>query len=133
MDGVSILGVSQNYIPKSSSYTMEVFDLEIEVDNNIDYLTKVSCCCNATFECGFEAVGANYTSIFVNFDVRVDYIYNNKDVGFHLFNFDKFIYINSKTPFNKHFNLDCEIIDLDIISIDKNKIYFYIVVLSCIY
>lgn len=134
IDNVPISGICPNYIPKSSSYTVEVLNFEVDVDNSIDYITKVSCFCDGTFKGSFEAVGANYTSINVSFDLRVDYIHNDKDISFHLFDFDKFMYVNTLSPFNRNFSsIDCELLDLDIVSIDNNKIIFYALVIACIY
>lgn len=127
MDDVCILGVNKDYVPTSSSFSIDTFNITFEVDKYIEYLSKISCCINGYIEEIFKSLGTNYAAIYLNIEIRVDYMCDNDNMNFYKFSINKIIYINLGSGINSRMlNIDTDIIDLGVINIDSKSIDMYI-------
>lgn len=134
MEDVYILGLSNDYIPPSSSFCIEAYNFDLELEKNIESITKISCCSDGSVEEIFKSLNMYYAALHLSIDIRIDYMCNENNINFQIFNFNKLIYVNLGESINKKdFNIDSEILDLGIVNIEKNKVNIYTLVLSCLY
>ncbi|MGL5693066.1 MAG: hypothetical protein ACRCXA_03255 [Peptostreptococcaceae bacterium] len=134
MEDIYILGLSNDYTPPSSSFCIETNNFTLQVEKNIESITKISCCLNGKIEEIFKSLNTHYATLHLSMDIRIDYMCVENNINFHIFNFNKLIYINLGEHISKKdFNIDAEILDLGILNIKENKIDVYSLVLACLY
>lgn len=134
MEDIYILGLSNGYTPPSSSFGIETYNFSLQVEKNIESITKISCCLNGRIEEIFKSLNKYYVALHLSIDIRMDYICTENTMNFHIFNLNKLIYINLGEHINKKdFNIDTEILDLGIINIKENEVDIYSLVLACLY
>lgn len=134
MDELCILGINKDYIPPSPSFSIDSFNFTLEVNNNISSLTKISCCANGFIDDTFKFLNGTYAAIHLNIELRVDYMCINSSMNFHKFSLDKIIYINLGSNLNTRiFNIDSEILDLNILNISDNILSTYVILNTCVY
>lgn len=134
MENICILGLSYDYIPPSSSFSICTNNLNIKVNSDIESIAKISCIGTGYIEETFNSLNKFYATVHVNFNIRIDYICNEKNMNFHIFELNKFIYINLGDKLNKtNFDIDVEILDIGVLSINKNLISLYTLLITCLY
>lgn len=133
MEDIYILGTETEYIPPSSFFNIDLENIELETENEINEITKVSCCSNGIIEEIFKKQNTYYTVVHLNVDIRMDYMSKENNINFHLFSLDKLIYVNIGNENRKDFELETNILDLDIINQCKSKVNFYILSIITIY
>lgn len=133
MQDIYIVGVSNEYIPSTSFFNVNLENITLKVENEIEEITKISCCANGNIEDISNTLNTFYAIAHINIEIIIHYMTSNNDINFHLYKLDKLIYINIGNSNNsKYLNLDTNILDLDIINIDKNKIDMYILIMGSI-
>lgn len=134
MDEICILGINKDYIPPSPSFNIDSFNFKLEVNNDISSITKVYCAANGSIEDTFNFLNSTYATIHLNIDIRIDYMCTNSSMNFHKFTLDKIIYINlGYSPNKRTFNIDSQILDLNILNITNNILSTYVVLTTCVY
>ncbi|MEG1423840.1 MAG: hypothetical protein RRY11_06085 [Terrisporobacter sp.] len=134
MEDIYVLGISHDYIPSSSSFSVFTNNLKLEVDKNIESITKISCSSNGYIEEIFKSLDELYGTVHVKINIRFDYVCSENNMNFHVFEIDKYVYINlGKRLSKKDFNIEVEILDLDILFIEKKTINLYTLIIACLY
>ncbi|MEG0844427.1 MAG: hypothetical protein RSD22_09310 [Romboutsia sp.] len=134
MEDVYILGISQDYTPNSSSFSIFTDDFKLQVEKNIESITKISCSSNGYIEEIFKSLEKLYGTVHVKINIRIDYMCSENNINFHVFEIDKYIYINLGEGSNKKdFDIDVEILDLGVLFIDKKTINLYTLTNACLY
>lgn len=134
LDDIYFLGVNKDYIPPSPSFNLDTFNDRLEVDKDISSLTKISCCTSGCIEDIFKSLNTTYAAVHLSIEIRVDYMCLDSNMNFHKFKIDKIIYINIGSNLNTRLlNIDTQLIDIGVLSINKNVIDLYILVATSLF
>ncbi|MEG0282966.1 MAG: hypothetical protein RR662_07310 [Clostridia bacterium] len=133
MEDVYILGINNDYTPPSSSFCIFADNFELEVANDIKSITKISLSPSGLIEESFKSLDKFYKAVLIKLIIRVDYMCNENNMNFHIFEIDKYTYINTGDFIIQNtFDVDVVPLDCGIISIQKRHINLYTLLSACI-
>lgn len=134
MEDVYILGINKDYTPPSSSFCIFADNFEFEVKKDIKSLTKISISSNGYIEETFQSLDKFYKTVLIKLKIRVDYICNENNMNFHIFEMSKYVYINMGDSIcKKNFDIDVDVLDCDNICWQKRHINLYTLLSACIH
>lgn len=133
MEDVYVLGIANDYTPPSPSFNIKVDNINLEVENEIDEITKVSCLSNGNIEEVFKKHDNFYATVYLSIDIRIDYMCKGGNINFHTFSVNKLVHVNIGKINNKSIDVDTKILDLDIINVFEKEVNLYIISITSIY
>lgn len=134
MEDIYVIGISKDYTPPSSAFSINSNNFTFLINDDVDVITKVSCSASGNIEEIFTSLNTNYATVYASIDINVYYMCSDNTINVHRLTLDKLIYINlGKNIYKKNFNVDTEVLDLDIIYCEDNKLTMYTILLVCLY
>lgn len=133
MFSFSVIGINKDATPLSEAFSLDLINHIIYVEKNINNINKVVFSTSYKYLESFNILNNYYTNILITIDIRVDYLCDLKNINYSIDKIEKIICICSGDKrCNKSAPIKLDIIDSNIIDINKNSINIYLLYLVSI-
>lgn len=128
-----VFGIETLSEPLSNAFSIKTLNKTLVFENKIDSIMRLGVSISSKYLNNYSSLDKNFTTLLVNIDVRVDYLTEVKELNYKTFNILDFVNIcTSIYVCDENYTITSSAIDLDLLSIENDKINIYIVFISSI-
>ena len=131
MKQINMLGIKPDSEPLSEGFNLETMNYTLTIEKTLQSINKIIFSTSYKFLDTFTILNENYVNILISIDIRVDYLCESKNINYQIYKIEKIICICSgDIECSENIPIKFDILDSEVIDIDKNNIYIYILFLT---